>query len=71
MTTPPICRILYQYTATVLAIQASVSIQESDSIDCHCGLLLMENFYDGGCAQPRAIIQYKTSSAAAMGSEQA
>ena len=29
----------YQYTATVLAIQASVSIKESDALSCRCDLL--------------------------------
>ena len=36
--------IQYSYTAMVLAIQASVSIVESDAIPCHCDLLNMRAY---------------------------
>ena len=32
----------YPYTATVLAIQASVSIDEFDATACYCGILIMD-----------------------------
>lgn len=31
----------FTYTATVLAVQAAVSMGESDAIACHCELLIL------------------------------